>query len=211
MAVGWQPVGVEELRRGDEPPRRCLRRANHERALAGVRTVSARSPFRWLPANHEQPLSGVSAGRDDRKTSGARFLGADWPGAEGGCSTDPPARPGYASQHRAHNVKKRSSSPLSPRAQSRLQPSQASKAAALRVGTAALLAPGVRCPPAAAAMAPKAEKKPAKKVVKASGGKGKKGKKSVETYKIYIYKVLKQVRFCPAAALSAACCLSNPP
>ena len=43
-------------------------------------------------------------------------------------------------------------------------------------------------------MAPKAEKKPAKKVVKASGGKGKKGKKSVETYKIYIYKVLKQVR-----------------
>ena len=109
------------------------------------------------------------------------------------------------------NVKKRSSSPLSPRAQSRLQPSQASKAAALRVGTAALLAPGVRCPPAAAAMAPKAEKKPAKKVVKASGGKGKKGKKSVETYKIYIYKVLKQVRFCPAAALSAACCLSNPP
>ena len=42
-------------------------------------------------------------------------------------------------------------------------------------------------------MAPKAEKKPAKKVVKAAGGKGRPGKKSVETYKIYIYKVLKQV------------------
>ena len=42
-------------------------------------------------------------------------------------------------------------------------------------------------------MAPKAEKKPAKKVVKAAGGKGRQGKKSVETYKIYIYKVLKQV------------------
>ena len=40
-------------------------------------------------------------------------------------------------------------------------------------------------------MAPKAEKKPVKKVVKKSA---KKSKKSVETYKIYIYKVLKQVR-----------------
>uniref|UniRef100_A0ACD5UFN0 Uncharacterized protein n=1 Tax=Avena sativa TaxID=4498 RepID=A0ACD5UFN0_AVESA len=43
-------------------------------------------------------------------------------------------------------------------------------------------------------MAPKAEKKPA---AKKPGGEGKKGKKkakkSVETYKIYIFKVLKQV------------------
>ena len=40
-------------------------------------------------------------------------------------------------------------------------------------------------------MAPKAEKKPAKKVVPKS--KGKKSKSKAETYKIYIYKVLKQV------------------
>ena len=44
---------------------------------------------------------------------------------------------------------------------------------------------------------PKAEKKPAKKTVKkpvsADGKKKKRSKKSVETYKIYIYKVLKQV------------------
>ena len=46
-----------------------------------------------------------------------------------------------------------------------------------------------------AAMAPKAEKKPAKKVAKkVAGGKGKKGKSKVESFKIYIYKVLKQVR-----------------
>ena len=45
-----------------------------------------------------------------------------------------------------------------------------------------------------AAMAPKAEKKPAKKVAKkVAGGKGKKGKSKVESFKIYIYKVLKQV------------------
>ena len=44
-------------------------------------------------------------------------------------------------------------------------------------------------------MAPKAEKKPAKKVAKTAktGGK-KKAKAKVETFKIYIYKVLKQVR-----------------
>ena len=41
-------------------------------------------------------------------------------------------------------------------------------------------------------MAPKAEKKPAKKVVP-KAGKGKKTKSKAETYKIYIYKVLKQV------------------
>ncbi len=42
-------------------------------------------------------------------------------------------------------------------------------------------------------MAPKAEKKPAKKVaVKAAGAKKRKSSKH-ETYKIYIYKVLKQV------------------
>jgi hypothetical protein len=42
-------------------------------------------------------------------------------------------------------------------------------------------------------MAPKAEKKPAKKVaVKAAGSKKRKSSKH-ETYKIYIYKVLKQV------------------
>ena len=47
-------------------------------------------------------------------------------------------------------------------------------------------------------MAPKAEKKPAKKVAKkVAGGKGKKGKSKVESFKIYIYKVLKQVRTSP--------------
>ncbi len=53
-------------------------------------------------------------------------------------------------------------------------------------------------------MAPKAEKKPAKKVAKTAktGGK-KKAKAKVETFKIYIYKVLKQVR--PAGCLSCAC------
>ena len=50
-------------------------------------------------------------------------------------------------------------------------------------------------PAKSAAMAPKAEKKPAKKVAKkVAGGKGKKGKSKVESFKIYIYKVLKQVR-----------------
>ena len=39
----------------------------------------------------------------------------------------------------------------------------------------------------------KADKKPAKKTVKKGVAGGKKKKKSVETYKIYIYKVLKQV------------------
>ncbi|KAK9817865.1 hypothetical protein WJX72_003385 [[Myrmecia] bisecta] len=41
-------------------------------------------------------------------------------------------------------------------------------------------------------MAPKAEKKPAKKVVSKAGKKAKRTK-STETYKIYVYKVLKQV------------------
>nr|BAS30513.1 histone H2B-1 [Pyramimonas parkeae] len=42
---------------------------------------------------------------------------------------------------------------------------------------------------------PKAEKKPAKKTIKkpAKDGKKKRGGKKLETYKIYIYKVLKQV------------------
>ena len=54
-----------------------------------------------------------------------------------------------------------------------------------------------------AAMAPKAEKKPAKKVAKkVAGGKGKKGKSKVESFKIYIYKVLKQVRAGPDRPLS---------
>ena len=48
-------------------------------------------------------------------------------------------------------------------------------------------------------MAPKAEKKPAKKVAKkVAGGKGKKGKSKVESFKIYIYKVLKQVTAGPS-------------
>lgn len=43
-------------------------------------------------------------------------------------------------------------------------------------------------------MAPKAEKTPAKKAIKKPAGDKKKAKKSkAETYKIYIYKVLKQV------------------
>ncbi|KAK9811111.1 hypothetical protein WJX73_003379 [Symbiochloris irregularis] len=42
-------------------------------------------------------------------------------------------------------------------------------------------------------MAPKAEKKPAAKKVVPKGGKSKKTKSKAETYKIYIYKVLKQV------------------
>ena len=46
-----------------------------------------------------------------------------------------------------------------------------------------------------AAMAPKAEKKPAKKVAKtAKTGSKKKSRVKVESFKIYIYKVLKQVR-----------------
>jgi alpha-D-ribose 1-methylphosphonate 5-triphosphate synthase subunit PhnG len=45
-----------------------------------------------------------------------------------------------------------------------------------------------------AAMAPKAEKKPAKKVAKTAKTAGKKKSKAkVESFKIYIYKVLKQV------------------
>lgn len=44
-------------------------------------------------------------------------------------------------------------------------------------------------------MAPKAEKKPAKKVAKtAKTGAKKKSKAKVESFKIYIYKVLKQVK-----------------
>ncbi len=62
-------------------------------------------------------------------------------------------------------------------------------------------------------MAPKAEKKPAKKVAKkVAGGKGKKGKSKVESFKIYIYKVLKQVSHSflvfASACLSALMCLS---
>ena len=54
-------------------------------------------------------------------------------------------------------------------------------------------------------MAPKAEKKPAKKVAKkVAGGKGKKGKSKVESFKIYIYKVLKQVSNAAAATGSYA-------
>ena len=54
-------------------------------------------------------------------------------------------------------------------------------------------------------MAPKAEKKPAKKVAKkVAGGKGKKGKSKVESFKIYIYKVLKQVSASPALPDSLA-------
>ena len=55
-------------------------------------------------------------------------------------------------------------------------------------------------------MAPKAEKKPAKKVAKTTDGGKKKGRKNkvVETYKIYIYKVLKQVRPQPYAKHSAS-------
>ncbi len=55
-------------------------------------------------------------------------------------------------------------------------------------------------------MAPKAEKKPAKKVAKkVAGGKGKKGKSKVESFKIYIYKVLKQVSAL-LSSLRSACC-----
>jgi hypothetical protein len=56
-------------------------------------------------------------------------------------------------------------------------------------------------------MAPKAEKKPAKKVAKTAktGGK-KKSKAKVESFKIYIYKVLKQVRH-PSFSLLVADCL----
>ena len=54
-------------------------------------------------------------------------------------------------------------------------------------------------------MAPKAEKKPAKKVAKkVAGGKGKKGKSKVESFKIYIYKVLKQVRSAQSLAYGIA-------
>ena len=47
-------------------------------------------------------------------------------------------------------------------------------------------------------MAPKAEKKPAKKVAKSTSSAAAKKRKlaKAETYKIYIYKVLKQVRAC---------------
>jgi len=54
-------------------------------------------------------------------------------------------------------------------------------------------------------MPPKAEKKPAKKVAKkVAGGKKKGGRAKVESFKIYIYKVLKQVR--EAAHLN--CCFA---
>ena len=55
-------------------------------------------------------------------------------------------------------------------------------------------------------MAPKAEKQPAKKVAKSVDGSKKKGRKNkaVETYKIYIYKVLKQVRLLPKDVLDTA-------
>jgi hypothetical protein len=54
----------------------------------------------------------------------------------------------------------------------------------------------------------KAEKKPVgkakaeKKPVSKEGGKKKKNKKSTETYKIYIYKVLKQVIICSETSLN---------
>lgn len=55
---------------------------------------------------------------------------------------------------------------------------------------------------------PKAEKKP---VVEGSskgpGKKGKKAKKNIETYKIYIYKVLKQVSHCFLHLVSSLCLL----
>jgi hypothetical protein len=58
---------------------------------------------------------------------------------------------------------------------------------------------------------PKAEKKP---VVEGSskgpGKKGKKAKRSIETYKIYIYKVLKQVALCfPLSFLFSRVCSSS--
>ena len=57
-------------------------------------------------------------------------------------------------------------------------------------------------------MAPKAEKKPAKKVAKtAKTGSKKKSRVKVESFKIYIYKVLKQVRRPRAAVLV---CLKGP-
>ena len=59
-----------------------------------------------------------------------------------------------------------------------------------------------------AAMAPKAEKKPAKKVAKtAKTGSKKKSRVKVESFKIYIYKVLKQAST-PGPA-SAPCGLLN--
>ena len=57
-------------------------------------------------------------------------------------------------------------------------------------------------------MAPKAEKKPAKKVAKtAKTGAKKKSKAKVESFKIYIYKVLKQVRLLSALWRTALPCL----
>ena len=55
-------------------------------------------------------------------------------------------------------------------------------------------------------MAPKAEKKPAKKVAKTAktGGK-KKARAKVESFKIYIYKVLKQVSARAAVLCVPAC------
>ena len=49
-----------------------------------------------------------------------------------------------------------------------------------------------------AVKAPAKKAPAAKKVVKKTSGAGKKKSKSVESYKIYIYKVLKQVRLMPA-------------
>ena len=57
-------------------------------------------------------------------------------------------------------------------------------------------------------MAPKAEKKPAKKVAKtAKTGAKKKSKAKVESFKIYIYKVLKQVRLFSTLWCTAFPCL----
>ena len=64
--------------------------------------------------------------------------------------------------------------------------------------------PSHSTPEHSAAMAPKAEKKPAKKVAKtATTGSKKKAKAKVESFKIYIYKVLKQVRHGGLLCLSA--------
>ncbi len=59
-------------------------------------------------------------------------------------------------------------------------------------------------------MAPKAEKKPAKKVAKTAktGGK-KKSRAKVESFKIYIYKVLKQVRYLLRAFAGISICFHS--
>ena len=53
-------------------------------------------------------------------------------------------------------------------------------------------------------MAPKADKTPVKKVAKKGSSDKKKKRSKAETYKIYIYKVLKQVRASAASMLDMA-------